>query len=307
MRSLSSGKILKSPILVENSFQIHRPPLPEFRPFFTEPLVEEEPDEKPSEETEIEQEIEEDDARMQRMRDEAAVTILEADYQAEAEAIIAQAKTEAETLLTEARNEIQALKAALEESCKDTAEEAEKKGYEAGLERGYTEGTQKAEDEYRDRMKEVEDLQEEAAAALEKAMADGERIRKEAEEERTRRILESEDEILKLAIDIAERIIRKEISRTGENWFEMVKEAVQKVAGATEITIRVSTQDEAYLIQHLSEVQKLLTEAPAIRVVADSSLEPGDLVIQSNLGQLDARIKQQLVLMLKSLREEAVG
>jgi flagellar biosynthesis/type III secretory pathway protein FliH len=42
-------------------------------------------------------------------------------------------------------------------------------------------------------------------------------------------------------------------------------------------------------------------------VVADSSLEPGDLVIQSNLGQLDARIKQQLVLMLKSLREEAVG
>ena len=86
-----------------------------------------------------------------------------------------------------------------------------------------------------------------------------------------------------------------------------MKEAVEKVAGATEITIRVAVEDEAYLIQHLSEVQKLLTEAPHIRVVADSSLEPGDLIIQSNLGQLDARIKQQLRLMLNSLREEAVG
>ena len=292
-------------------FQIQRPPLPEFQPFAV-PMVEEEPDPE-GEELLEEAETDQDDLDQSvdscalRLYAEEAAAMLEADYHAKAESIIAQAKTEAETLFTEARREIQELKAAVELSCREVAAEAEQKGYEAGFERGYIEATQKAEDEYSDKMKQAEALREEAAIAVEQAKADGERIRKEAEEGRTRRILESEDEILKLAIDIAERIIRKEISRTSENWFEMVKEAVEKVAGATEITIRVSVEDEAYLIQHLSEVQKLLTEAPAIRVVADSSLEPGDLIIQSNLGQLDARIKQQLRLMLNSLREEAVG
>ncbi|HHU50578.1 MAG TPA: hypothetical protein GXZ36_01970 [Firmicutes bacterium] len=315
MRSLFREKILKAPILDQNAFQIQRPPLPEFQPF-TEPMIEEEPDPDEKElleEAETDQNNDQDDLdqsvdlRALRQYTEEAAAMLEADYHAEAESIIAQAKAEAETLFTEARREIQQLKAAVELSCREAVAEAEQKGYEAGFEEGYAVATQKAEDEFSAKLQQVEALREEAASAVEEAKADGERIRKEAEEERTRRILESEDEILKLAIDIAERIIRKEISRTSDNWFEMVKEAVEKVAGATEITIRVAVEDEAYLIQHLSEVQKLLTEAPHIRVVADSSLEPGDLIIQSNLGQLDARIKQQLRLMLNSLREEAVG
>lgn len=311
MRSLFREKILKAPILDQNTFQFQRPPLPEFQPF-TEPMIEEELDpdgeellqDAETEQDDLDQSV---DQRALRLYTAEAAAMLEADYRAEAESIIAQAKAEAETLFTEARREIQELKAAVELSCREVAAEAEQKGYEAGFDRGYAEATQKAEDEYSAKLKQAEALREEAASLVEQAKADGERIRKEAEEERTRRILESEDEILKLAIDIAERIIRKEISRTSDNWFEMVKEAVEKVAGATEITIRVSVEDEAYLIQHLSEVQKLLTEAPVIRVVADSSLEPGDLIIQSNLGQLDARIKQQLRLMLNSLREEAVG
>jgi|GEM_PF-1198960 len=300
MRSLFKEKILKSPVLDKNRFFVDKPPLPEFKPFFSEI---EEIEHSHTSDDDSPAEVEENASII----DEEVAAVSQADYTIEAQEIIATARQEANELLTATQAELEALKAETEKNCREALEEARKQGYEAGLEQGNAEGREKAETEHAAKMEEAQTIRQEACAHLEQAKADGELIRKSAEEERTRRILESEEEILKLAIDIAERIIRKEISQSGVNWFEMVKEAVKKVAGATEVTIRVSAEDEAYLIQHLSEVQKLLTESPSIRVISDAALEPGDVVIQSNLGQLDARIKEQLASMLKSLREEAIG
>ena len=84
----------------------------------------------------------------------------------------------------------------------------------------------------------------------------------------------------------------------------MVGEAVKKVAGATELVIRVSQEDEAFLIQHLKEIRSQLTESPTINLVSDSTLKPGDLLIQTNLGQVDARIRQQIETTFRTLKEE---
>src|SRR5690554_6726863 len=218
MRLLFKEKILKSPVVGKNRFFVDKPPLPEFKPFFSE--IEEIEHSHTSDDDSLTEA--EEDASTSEL--EEAATIFQVDYTVEAAQIISTARQEASDLLTAAQAELEALKAEVEKTCREAMEEAKNQGYEAGLEKGYAEGRGKAETEYTAKMEEAETVRQEAVAYLEQAKADGELIRKSAEEERTRRILESEEEILKLAIDIAERIIRKEISQSGANWLEMVKE-----------------------------------------------------------------------------------
>lgn len=223
------------------------------------------------------------------------------DAESEAQEIISSAQQKADELMVEAHLKIELLQAEIEEE----AIKAKEDGYQTGYEEGFLQGEKKAEEGYAQRLEEVESKRREVETLKEQTEEERVRIIKEAEEERIERIFQSEEEILKLAFEIAEKIIRKQFLRSPEDWLEMVREATERVAGARELTVRVSAQDETYFQEHLQEIQRILSEAPQVKIVADSSLEPGDLILQSDLGQIDARIRQQLEKMLHSLREKA--
>ena len=226
------------------------------------------------------------------------------DPQEVAAALLAEAREEAEAIITAARQEAeQRLEAAQQESAQlKTEAEAEfaaqrQAGYETGYQEGLTAGQQAAQKEWEERLATAE-------ATLTAAKQESAALLKQAEEERRARILSSEQEILKLACDIAEKIINTELEQYPAQWLPMINEAVRKVAGATEITLRVAQEDEAFMIEHLKEIRTQLSESPPIRLVSDSTLKPGDLLIQSNLGQIDARIKQQITRIFQALKEE---
>lgn len=223
------------------------------------------------------------------------------DYEGEAQEIISSAQQEADELIAQAHLKIELLKAEIEEE----ATKAKEDGYQTGYEEGFVKGEKKAEEEYTQKLAEVESKRREAETLKERAEEEKDRIIKEAEEERIERIFQSEEEILKLAFEIAEKIIRKQLLRSPEDWLGMVREATERIAGARELTVRVSAQDETYFKDHLHEIQRILSEAPQVKIVVDPSLEPGDLILQSDLGQIDARIKQQLDKMLHSLSDKA--
>lgn len=185
------------------------------------------------------------------------------------ELILEQAQDEAERILSEAQAE-----------AKRIQEASQREGFEQGL--------------------------KEALVAAEQQLA-GEReeiavLRQAAEVEYTKRVWESEGEILKLACEIAEVIIRTSITEQPESWLKMVREAVAKVAGANELILKVSPEDAAVLNENLSLIREVLTESSPIRIETDISMKPGDLWIESNIGQVDARITQQLQVVIAQLR-----
>jgi flagellar assembly protein FliH len=186
-----------------------------------------------------------------------------------AELIIADAKQKAEALLEQAKAEVEELKSAAQQ-------EGYQAGYGFGLEAAKKENSQEKEEILK--------------------------LRQEAEQGYRQRIWESEGEILKLACEIAEYIIRTSISSQHDSWLVMVREAIAKIAGANELLIKVSPQDEALLVENLSSIREQLIESGPIRVEADPSLKPGDLWIETNIGQVDARISQQISTVLQELR-----
>lgn len=141
-----------------------------------------------------------------------------------------------------------------------------------------------------------------AVAELEEEQAEIGRLLTEAEEGYKRRIWESEGEILKLACDIAEEISRASLSVQHDDWIGMVREAIGHVAGAKELLLRVSSQDEEVLKGNLTAIRDVLTESAPIRIEVDPNLKPGDLWVESNIGQVDARITQQVRNIFNELR-----
>lgn len=227
-----------------------------------------------------------------------------------AERQLENARQQAEEILAEARREADAVLAELEEERQQTAEELaqakeettaecdrlKKEAYDRGYEEGWAAGNEEGEKAWAEKIAAAE-------TALQEAKAEALNLINQAEEERKTRILNSEAEILKLAVDIAEKIINSELKVNPDQWLEMIRVATGKVAGATEVTIRIAQEDEAFLIQNLREIRNLFTESPRLQVVTDSNLEPGDFILQSNLGEVDARLQQQLAKIYQAFKE----
>ena len=229
------------------------------------------------------------------------------ELQARAEDLLARAQEEAATLLESAREEAERLRREATEERDRILEEAEKErekireeAYTAGFAEGLRSGREEAAAEYSEKLAGAEKIRREAEE-------ESTRLRAQAEEERRIRIHESEVEILKLAVEIAEKIITERINESPASWMKMVQNAVEKVAGAKEVVLRVAPEDEEFVVLQLGAVREILFESPPVRVVADSTLKKGDFVLQTDLGQIDGRIKEQLKKIAQALEEEAMG
>lgn len=104
----------------------------------------------------------------------------------------------------------------------------------------------------------------------------------------------SEEAIVKFAFGIAERIIRREVSLDRSIVLSQIGESVRRVLGVERITIRVHPQDLAAVREQKSAIQANGDSIREIVVEADEGLEPGDSVLESDMGNIDARIATQL-------------
>ena len=100
---------------------------------------------------------------------------------------------------------------------------------------------------------------------------------------------EAEDDVVQLAIGIARRVLRRELTVDPEAVGGLVRAALDKLQSRDLCRIRVHPD-------HQSAVRRLLDRqsVTAAEVVADASLQPGDVVLESKRGDLDASIESQL-------------
>jgi len=101
---------------------------------------------------------------------------------------------------------------------------------------------------------------------------------------------QAEKDLVQLAVAIARRILRREITLDQEALLGLVKAAFEKLAGQEISSVRVHP-DHASFVR--AELQRRGLEHN-VTVIADPALEPGDLQFTFERGSLDASINTQL-------------
>jgi flagellar assembly protein FliH len=191
-----------------------------------------------------------------------------------AEAIIAEARAEAERLIEEAR-------ARAEEEARAIEEEAWQKGYAEGMD---------------------------AAAAQSRSMLEeAGKIRQDAAEEYEKILAGMEKDILELAVKIARKAVAGELTTNRDVIIQLVSSALAECSEKKGAVIRVSPEDYDYLSENTERLAQLAEGADEAEIKPDASMKPGDCIIETPLGSIDAGADTRLDKIEEALEEEYEG
>lgn len=214
---------------------------------------------------------------MEKVKQQADTVLAQA--KEEAERIVAQAKEEAEQLHESSRAQAATVMETAKQEAAALREEARKEGFETG------------------RQDAVNQVKQELNQNLTTALS----LVAGAEAERIERINSSETEILKLAVQIAEKIIGAELKLDPARQMEIVRAALLKATNAESVEVRIHPDDLAICEQNIRQLQEVFPDPKPIRFTGDPGLTPGSCFIETNLGNVDARLKSELDMILAEL------
>jgi flagellar assembly protein FliH len=198
-------------------------------------------------------------AEVKRQTDE--VQILKQQAEDEAQKILDEAKLKASEMETEVRRTL------------DTERNsAKEEGKKEGKEEGYAEG--KAE---------VDRLIERTQVALERA-----------QDKRGEILNDTEKEIINLVLLISRKVIKVLSENQRDIIISNVIEALRKVKAKGNVIIRVNLADLQLATEHKQDFIRLMEGVKSVQVVEDSSVDSGGCIIETDFGEIDARIASQL-------------
>lgn len=140
--------------------------------------------------------------------------------------------------------------------------------------------------------REVEEASRQMAQAVQNALREKARLRAEAERD-----------VVHVALAIARKILRREVQIDPGVALGLVKAATETVASREMQTVRTTPA----MAQALTASFSALGLPEGIRVVADSSLEPGGLLVETVRGEVDASLETQFEEISKGLLQIAAG
>jgi flagellar assembly protein FliH len=190
----------------------------------------------------------------------------------QAQKIRQEAEDEAKGIIEEARKKAQELEAEIQDKVDKHEKEAFAKGHAEGREEGFQEGRGEVE-------RLVESLQKIISAAIDK---------------RNQIIQESETQVINLVLLIAKKVI-KVISENQRNVvINNVVQALRKLKSRGDVVIRVNLADVELTSEHINDFMKMVENVKSVTVLEDSSVDRGGCIIETDFGQIDARISSQL-------------
>jgi flagellar assembly protein FliH len=181
---------------------------------------------------------------------EQAQSILD-EAEQQANATTAKAKQEADRIIQEAKEEAERLKV-----------QAEQQGYQDALQQV---------------QKEANQIRLQAQQVLQQA----EQVREET-------FATMEQEIISLAVEIAEKLLSTQLQLNPDIVVEVAKEALHLVKDREQVTIYVNPEDIGAYIGRKPELVQMLSDRARLSIIADAKVEPGGCLVQTEQGIVDA-------------------
>ena len=117
---------------------------------------------------------------------------------------------------------------------------------------------------------------------------------------------DAEKEVVELALVVAERIVRQELASNREAIAGVVGEALKKVEHQQSVVIRMNPADIQLLDQSRLPFSDTVDQPnnTRIRIEADESISRGGCFIETETGDVDARIETQLEIIKAAFLEK---
>ena len=227
---------------------------------------------------------------IQAAKDEAATVLQEAEHAAaeeehrcaeEVKAMRDSAQEETEKILSDAKQKAEELETETRKNLDNERKEAFEQGKEAGRLEGYAEGKV-----------EVDRLIERTQTVLERA-----------QDKRGDILAETEQEIINLVLLITRKVVKVIADNQREVIISNVVQALRKVRDRGNIIIRVNLADLKLTTEHTKNFIQMMEGVKSLQVAEDSSVDPGGCVIETDFGEIDARISSQLAEMESKILE----
>lgn len=103
-----------------------------------------------------------------------------------------------------------------------------------------------------------------------------------------------EPEVAKLSVRIAEKIMRYQIDIDQNAVVNMIRSALETIKQREEVIIKVNQEDYYYAKEKKSLFASMVEGLKTMDIVVDSSVDRGGCIIETNLGNVDARISTQI-------------
>lgn len=215
---------------------------------------------------------------------ESAIVLDLGDLKRQGEAIIDHARAEADRIVAESREEAKRLTA-----------EAESVGREQGFRQGLEEGRKKGAEEA---AAETTAAYQERLDALE---ASWRKALDEWQSRRERLFSDAAEDLLDLSLNIARRVIQREIAADRSVVRDQLQAALEMTAAATSVTIVVHPGCRDFLEPLLPGLIETLDRPLHATLRSDDSISPGGCIVRTKGGEIDARVETQFDRIIEAL------
>ena len=162
-----------------------------------------------------------------------------------------------------------------EERLRNIEQEARKRGFEQGHAEGYAGGLQEGKNEI-----------DATIGRLGQIMASIDRFRET-------RLAELLPEIIDLSLEIAKKVVHKEIELDRNLIFKIAGDAIAKGGGDEGIVIKINPLDYEVMISHIDHLKEQ-SGLKKITIEPSDSISPGGCFIETPTGEVDARYEEQV-------------
>jgi flagellar assembly protein FliH len=156
--------------------------------------------------------------------------------------------------------------------------------------RGFNKGEKAGFESAADKIESLKRLLDEAVEALHLA--------------RNRIQRDTEKEIVELVLTVAERVVGHEVQTNPEAIVAVVREALQKVENQDTVAIKMNPADVDFLDRLRLPLSSLSRNPDGLRIEADESVGIGGCLIETDGGDIDARIESRLRIVGEAFRKK---
>ena len=120
-----------------------------------------------------------------------------------------------------------------------------------------------------------------------------------------RQLLEkAEESVIKLVLALARKIILKEPSVSNEIILDIIQNALKIVVDPNDLKIKVNPNDLKMLQENKHFLEMINGTNPSVKIEPDTTISTGGCIIETDFGDIDARIESQLDTIEKALMNE---
>ena len=159
-------------------------------------------------------------------------------------------------------------------------EQAYQKGFADGLKRGTIDSENSWHEQGEKKIKPV-------LTSLQEVLRQLYNIRKETHQK-------IEKEVVDLALTIARKVICQEVTIDREIVVCVAREALAKIEDPGEIKIKMSPSDLQFIKETQTQLSNMLQNIDNVTLEAAENIQSGGCIIETDLGEIDARIEKQL-------------